>query len=266
MAARTLLHFDNLTLGYNRHPAVHHLSADIPVGSLLAIVGPNGAGKSTLLKGIAGELRPMQGKIEFHGVDRQQIAYLTQQSLLDTSFPITVPDFVAMGLWREIGAFRSLGAAHRQRINAAIDTVGLTGLEKRPIGSLSGGQLQRARFARLLLQDAPLVLLDEPYAAIDSASVRDLAALVMHWHEEGRTVISVLHDLDHVRQCYPTAMLLARDIIAYGASTAVLSEDYLQRARHNAETRLLDDNAAICCRPGTAAPESRDEDQRAMKT
>lgn len=254
MAEKILLRFDNLTLGYNRHPAVHHLSAEIPAGSLLAIVGPNGAGKSTLLKGIAGELRPMQGKIEFHGVARQQIAYLTQQSLLDSSFPITVPDFVGMGLWREIGAFGGLGAAQRQRIAAAIETVGLTGLEKRPIGSLSGGQLQRARFARLLLQDAPLVLLDEPYAAIDSASVRDLAALVMHWHEEGRTVISVLHDLDHVRQSYPTAMLLARDIVACGASTAVLSEEHLQRARQRAENRLLDDNAAICCRPDSAAP------------
>lgn len=248
MTGQPLLRFENLTLGYNRHPAVHHLSAVIPAGSLLAVVGPNGAGKSTLLKGIAGELRPLQGRIELNGVARRQIGYLTQQSLLDTGFPIVVADFVAMGLWREIGAFRGLTRDARRRIAAAIDTVGLSGLENRPIGSLSGGQLQRARFARLLLQDAPLVLLDEPYAAIDSASVRDLATLVLRWHEEGRTVISVLHDLDHVRQAYPVTLLLARDIVAYGQSERVLCEDNLLRARQNAESRLQADADAVCCR------------------
>ena len=101
-----IIEFDNLTLGYNRHPAVHHLKGEIARGSLLAVVGPNGAGKSTLLKAIVGELRPMQGKIHLDGVRRENIAYLTQQSTVDGSFPIVVHDFVAMGLWAEYGAFR----------------------------------------------------------------------------------------------------------------------------------------------------------------
>ena len=108
LAAGPILRFENLTLGYNRHPAVHHLRGEVAAGSLLAIVGPNGAGKSTLLKAIAGELRPLQGRIELIGVQRRQIAYLTQQATLDNSFPIVVHDFVAMGLWREIGAFGGL--------------------------------------------------------------------------------------------------------------------------------------------------------------
>ena len=111
--APAVVRFDNLTLGYNRHPAVHHLRGEVAAGSLLAVVGPNGAGKSTLLKGIAGELRPLQGRIELHGVHRRQIAYLTQQATLDISFPIIVHDCVAMGLWREMGAFAGPNRARR---------------------------------------------------------------------------------------------------------------------------------------------------------
>ena len=241
-----LLRFDNLTLGYNRHPAVHHLHGEIASGSLLAVVGPNGAGKSTLLKAIAGELRPLQGSIERSHLDRRQIAYLTQQASLDQSFPIVVHDFVAMGLWREIGAFFGLGRDRRRRVHAAIDRVGLHGLEDRPIGSLSGGQLQRALFARVMLQDAPLVLLDEPYGAIDAASVRDLATLVRQWHDEGRTVIAVLHDLAHVREEYPEALLLARELVARGTPADVLSDANLQRARQRAEGHGDDTQAAVC--------------------
>ncbi|MCP5248609.1 MAG: ABC transporter ATP-binding protein [Candidatus Accumulibacter sp.] len=244
--ASPILRFDDLTLGYDRHPAVHHLHGEIAAGSLLAIVGPNGAGKSTLLKGISGELRPLQGRVERLGVQRRQIAYLSQQTTLDSSFPMVVHDFVAMGLWRAIGAFRGLDHGLRQRIAEAIDLVGLCGLESRPIGALSGGQLQRAHFARVVLQDAPLVLLDEPYGAIDAASVRDLAALVRRWHGEGRTVIAVLHDLEHVRQEYPETLLLAREIVARGATAAVLSDDHLARARQIAEGRGDEGQAAVC--------------------
>jgi len=246
LANAPIVRFDNLTLGYNRHPAVHHLKGDVAAGSLLAVVGPNGAGKSTLLKGIVGELLPMQGRVELFGVARRGIAYLTQQSTLDSSFPIVIHDFVAMGLWAEFGAFRGYSRAAKQRIAAAIDAVGLSGLETRPIGQLSGGQLQRARFARVILQDSPLVLLDEPYGAIDASTVSDLAALVRRWNAEGRTVISVLHDFEHVRQEYPETLLLAREVVARGATAEVLSEANLRRARHLAEAQSTSPDAAIC--------------------
>ncbi len=244
--APPILRFDNLTLGYNRHPAVHHLRGDIAAGSLLAVVGPNGAGKSTLLKGIVGELRPMQGRLELIGIKRENIAYLTQQSTIDGSFPIVIHDFVAMGLWAQYGAFRGFDRAARQRIEEAIAAVGLSGLENRPIGQLSGGQLQRARFARVILQDSPLVLLDEPYGAIDATTVRDLAGLVRRWNREGRTVISVLHDFAHVREAYPETLLLAREVVARGATAEVLSEANLQRARRSAEAQGETPDTAIC--------------------
>jgi zinc/manganese transport system ATP-binding protein len=252
-----ILSFDNLTLGYGRHPAVHHLQGEVAAGSLLAIVGPNGAGKSTLLKGVVGELTPMQGKLRL-AVDRRDVAYLTQLSTLDASFPLTVFDLVAMGLWRAMGPLGGIGREGLRRVKDALAAVGLAGLETRPIGTLSGGQLQRARFARLLLQDAQLVLLDEPYAAIDAATTRDLAALVAGWHAEGRTVISVLHDLEHVRGAYPEALLLARELIARGPTAAVLTPANLARARQTAEAHDADQHAAICRRdplPAIAAPQ-----------
>ncbi|MEI7611800.1 MAG: ABC transporter ATP-binding protein [Betaproteobacteria bacterium] len=239
----TILHFDNVTLGYNRHPAVHHLKGEISAGSLLAVVGPNGAGKSTLLKAIIGELRPMQGSIVLSGVKREQIAYLAQDASLDNSFPIVIYDFVAMGLWSEFGAFRSFNRAAKKRIEEAIAAVGLSGLENRPIGQVSGGQFQRARFARVILQNSPLVLLDEPYAAIDANTVSDLSALVQRWSREGRTVISVLHDFEHVRKDYPETLLLAREVVARGATHEVLSEENLLRAQILAETHV---DASIC--------------------
>jgi len=227
--------FQDLTLGYDRHPVVHHLQATIAEGSLTAIVGPNGAGKSTLLKGVIGSLAPLEGKVDFGTLTRNDIAYLPQQSDIDRSFPLSVVDLVAMGLWREIGAFGRLRSAHRGRIAEAIAAVGLEGFEARPIGALSGGQMQRTLFARLLLQDARLVLLDEPFTAIDARTMADLLAVVRRWHGEGRTVLAVLHDFETVRAHFPEALMLARELVAHGPTPLVLTAANQLRARAMAE-------------------------------
>ena len=229
------LKFQDLSLGYDRHPAVHRLHGEIAEGSLTAIVGPNGAGKSTVLKGVTGSLRPLEGRIAFGRLARSEIAYLPQQSDVDRSFPVAVADLVAMGLWREIGGFAGLRAAHRTRVAEAISAVGLEGFERRPIGSLSGGQIQRALFARLLLQDARLVLLDEPFTAIDARTVADLIGVVRRWHGEGRTVIAVLHDVDTVRAHFPRTLMLARELVAHGPTAQVLTAENQFRARQMCE-------------------------------
>ncbi|WP_296588859.1 zinc ABC transporter ATP-binding protein AztA [Roseibium sp.] len=229
------LAFNDLTLGYDRLPAVQKLQADIAEGSLTAVVGPNGAGKSTLLKGVTGALAPLQGKVEFGALNRDDIAYLPQQSDIDRAFPLSVVDLVAMGLWREIGPFGWLGRKQRGRVEAAISSVGLTGLESRPIGSLSGGQMQRALFARLLLQDARLVLLDEPFTAIDARTMADLIAVVRNWHREGRTVLAVLHDAETVRAHFPETLMLARELVAHGPTEQVMTAENQFRARQMCE-------------------------------
>ena len=128
---------------------MHHLSGDVASGALMAVVGPNGAGKSTLFKGIVGTLKPFAGQIERNGLPATDIAYLPQAAEIDRTFPITVYDLVAMGLWRQAGLFGGIGKNERDRIRAAIAAVGLTGFEQRAIGTLSGGQMQRMLFARL---------------------------------------------------------------------------------------------------------------------
>ncbi|PZU90555.1 MAG: ABC transporter [Chelatococcus sp.] len=235
------IRLDDLTLGYDRHPAVHHLTGEIAAGSLTAVVGPNGAGKSTLLKAIAGALVPLSGRVSVSG---RRLAYLPQSADLDRSFPIHVYDLVSMGLWSRAGIFGRIGAG--TKIAEAIAAVGLTGFENRPIGTLSGGQMQRALFARLLLQDADVILLDEPFTAIDARTTADLLALVQRWHGEKRTVLAVLHDIETVRRAFPQTLLLAREAIAWGPTAEVLTPANLLEARRMVEAS--DPHAGACDR------------------
>jgi zinc/manganese transport system ATP-binding protein len=236
--------FRNLTLGYDRHPAVHHLDGAVARGALMAVVGPNGAGKSTLFKGIVGMLPPLAGHIDLCGLKHRDIAYLPQAAELDRSFPIDVYDLVAMGLWRQTGLFGRIGAKERDRIHHALAAVGLTGFERRAIGTLSGGQMQRVLFARLLLQDARLIVLDEPFNAIDAKTAADLFELVRRWHVEERTVIAALHDIELVRSHFPEVLLLAREPVAWGTAATVLTPDNLLAARRMCEA--FDEAAAEC--------------------
>ena len=242
----TAIRFDDVTLGYGRHPAVHHLDGEIAPGSLMAVVGPNGAGKSTLLKGLVGTLSPLSGRIELSSGRQTRIAYLPQAADLDRTFPLSVYDLVAMGLWSRAGLFGAIGGRDRGRIEEAIAAVGLTGFERRPIGTLSGGQMQRALFARLLLQDASLILLDEPFTAIDAKTTADLLDLVRRWHAEERTVVAVLHDLDLVERVFPETLLIAREPVAWGKTGEVLDPENLLKARRMVEA--FDPHAHVCGR------------------
>jgi zinc/manganese transport system ATP-binding protein len=238
------LQFRNLTLGYDRHPAVHHLDGAVSAGSLTAVVGPNGAGKSTLFKGVVGVIKPLAGRIERNGVAPQDIAYLPQIAEIDRSFPINVYDMVAMGLWHSKGLFGGIGPKDRGTVERAIETVGLTGFEQRPIGTLSGGQMQRMLFARLLLQDARVIVLDEPFSAIDAKTSADLMELVRQWHGEQRTVLTAMHDLELVKAHFPETLLLAREPVAWGATADVLTPENWARARRMCEA--FDEQAEAC--------------------
>ncbi|HML11677.1 MAG TPA: zinc ABC transporter ATP-binding protein AztA [Xanthobacteraceae bacterium] len=238
------LSFSNLTLGYERHPAVHHLDGEVEKGSLLAVVGPNGAGKSTLFKGIVGTLRPLAGRIERGGLSVRDIAYLPQIADIDRSFPINVYDMVSMGLWRRSGLFGGIGRKARADVETAIAAVGLTGFEDRAIATLSGGQMQRTLFARLLLQDADLIVLDEPFNAIDAKTCADLLDLVRRWHRERRTVLAALHDIELVKASFPRTLLLARAPVAWGSTSEVLTAENLLKARRMCEA--FDEHAHEC--------------------
>jgi zinc/manganese transport system ATP-binding protein len=227
--------FEDLTVRYADRAVVCRVSATIATGSLTALIGPNGAGKSTLLNVLTGMKPAAQGRVIVSPHVDGRIAYLPQQSGLDRSFPINVLDLVALGAWQRVRASGRIGGQELQRACDALRAVGLAGLERRPIGALSAGQLQRALFARVLLQDARLILLDEPFNAVDARTTLDLLNILHGWRAEGRTVVAVLHDLQQVRAHFGNALLLARQCIASGSTAVVLRQENLTRARMMAE-------------------------------
>lgn len=242
VAHSALIDLHDLTLGHDRHPAVHHLNLSVQAGDLVAVVGPNGAGKSTLLKALAGRLPPLGGHL--HGPPADTVAWLPQASSIDRSFPLSVAEFVMLGRWHRLGPWRKPSAADRDAVQQAIGAVGLSGFESRPIGTLSGGQWQRALFARLVAQDARVVLLDEPFTAVDPRTTEELLALLHRWHAEGRTVIAVLHDLEQVRHHFPLTLLLARHRARFGATAEVLTDAHWDEAQRLQEP--FEEQAEVC--------------------
>ncbi|MGQ3050186.1 MAG: metal ABC transporter ATP-binding protein [Roseateles sp.] len=219
----------DLIVAHRGQLAVGPLSGAFEAGTATAIVGPNGAGKSSLLAAIAGRLLPVQGSVSIRpGLHH---AWLEQHAAIDRSLPLAVADLVALGAWQSMGLWRGLGRDMRRRVEGALEAVGLASHLKRMIGELSGGQLQRALFARVLMQDVPLILLDEPFNAIDPRTTADLLALISRLRGEGRTVIAVLHDLGQVHAHFDRTLLLAREPIAWGPTSEVLTPTQLRRAQ-----------------------------------
>jgi zinc/manganese transport system ATP-binding protein len=238
------IRLEDVTITYERHPAVHHVSGAFQAGSLTAIAGPNGAGKSTLLKAIMGELKPAEGTIDRGPFKRTDFGYLPQAAEINRKFPISVADTVMLGAWKKAGAFGRISGGDMRLAREALIAVGLGGFETRHIGSLSAGQFQRVLFARLLLQDARVILLDEPFTAIDQRTTRDLLDIILRWNSDGRTVIAVLHDFDQVRNHFPETLLLARELVGWGATSEIMSADNLIKARAMAER--WDESAEAC--------------------
>jgi zinc/manganese transport system ATP-binding protein len=221
----------DLTVAYHRHPAVHHLSGEFARGSLTAVVGPNGAGKSSLLDALVGRLSAASGRVDIARDLVGRIAYLPQQSQIDRSFPVRVLDVAQLGHWGRLPWWSGATEAQHNQALRALATVGLSGFEDRWVNEMSVGQFQRLLFARLLLQDAPVILLDEPFTAIDERTCADLLVLVARWHAEGRTIVAVLHDIHQVHHHFPHTLLLAREAVAWGPTSEVLNTQNLARAR-----------------------------------
>jgi zinc/manganese transport system ATP-binding protein len=233
------IRLEHVTLRRGGRDVVRDLTGSFAPGSLTAVAGPNGSGKSTLLLALCGSLPVASGRIDRMGLDARAIALLPQEGRLDRSFPISCRDVVALGWTARLGLFRRIGREQYAAADQALASVGLDGIGHRPIGALSAGQFQRVLFARTIVRDAPVILLDEPFSAIDTATEADLMTIVRLWHRQGRTVVVVLHDLDLIRAEFPEVLLLDSSAQCWGPTEDVLTAAAVRQARLRASVPSL---------------------------
>ena len=224
---------ENLFVNFGKNAVLWDVSFQIPKGDLLAIVGPNGAGKSTLLKAALNLVAPLSGKVDFFGKpleeSRSKIAYVPQRESVDWDFPITVMEVALMGRYHMLGSIRRLRKSDVEAALYALRLVGMELYQDRQIGELSGGQQQRLFLARALAQNPDLLLLDEPFSAIDLVTEKSLVALLRQLAKSGKTIIAVHHDLPTVPEYFDSALLLNTRLIACGAVKDVFNAENLQK-------------------------------------
>jgi manganese/iron transport system ATP-binding protein len=207
------------------------VSLTVRPGSLLAVIGPNGAGKSTLLKLIAGLLEPTAGTISVldaaPGVEARAVAYVPQAEAVDWDFPVTVGEVAMMGRYARLGFGRRPAAIDRERVLAALETVGMAGATDRQIGALSGGQRRRVFLARAIAADPELYLLDEPVTGVDATTQEELMDVLEAEARAGKTVIASTHDLICAAQRFHQAAFVNGRLVATGPAEMVLDQQLL---------------------------------------
>ncbi|MEM6891899.1 MAG: metal ABC transporter ATP-binding protein [Pseudomonadota bacterium] len=232
-----VLEIRNLALGYPRLTLFRGLSMDMGRGSTLAILGANGSGKSTFVKMLLGLMAPLSGKLNWPDGPPKEIGYLAQMTEFDRRFPLRVRDLVAMGAWKGFGLGGRLDRGTSAKVASAMDAAGVLDIANRSLHTLSGGQLQRALFARVIMQDAPLILLDEPFAAVDQTTEAHLLSLIDRWRDEGRAVVLVVHDLSSVLHHCDHALLLGNGEACHGSVDEILTPDRLVSQNYLSESQ-----------------------------
>lgn len=212
---------DHVTVRYHGKSAVEQVCARFEAGSSWAIVGANGAGKSTLLKAAMRLVRCDTGAVQWEYLQRQDIAYLAQQADIDRNLPVLVQDLVALGLWHELRWWRRVSRAQWERIHSALDQVGMRGMARCAIADLSSGQFQRVLFARMLVQRARFLLLDEPFNAVDAATTAELLQVLRTCTGQGAGVVAVLHDQVQAREHFDQILVLDKTVVEAGPAKTV---------------------------------------------
>lgn len=233
-AENALLELEDVWVSYNGLPALEAVTFSVPPGGLLAVVGPNGAGKSTLFKALAGLLPISAGQIHIHKLPlrhhRHCVAYVPQREEVDWQFPVTARDVVMMGRYGHMGWFHRPSLADRQAVHEAMAQMGILDLADRPLRELSGGQQQRVFLARALAQQPHILLMDEPFTAVDAPTQETTLAVLKNLHHEGITILVSTHDLNLAWQNFDHILLLNRRVIAYGPPQEVLSPANIRHA------------------------------------
>ena len=199
----SIIKIENLSAGYDRKTVLHDINLEISEKDFLGIIGPNGGGKTTLMKVILGLLKPSEGKITFYDngmpVEQLEIGYLPQYNSIDKKFPISIYEVILSGLNRQKSLFSRFTKEHHERVKETISMMGLEGMENKPIGQLSGGQMQRALLGRAIVSNPKAIILDEPNTYIDKCFEARLYSLLEEINKQ-RAVILVSHDIGSVLQ------------------------------------------------------------------
>ncbi|MGK9174070.1 ATP-binding cassette domain-containing protein [Yokenella regensburgei] len=219
-----MIELDHVVAGYGGQAVTPSLCGVVERGSMTAIVGANGCGKSTLLKTLAGLLVPVSGALRWPE-SRPVIGWLAQRQSLDPHFPVTVQDVVSMGSWPRVSLFRGLSSKERKQVPEALERVGIRALAGHTIDTLSGGQFQRMLFARMWLQQAPLVMLDEPFTGVDEATSQVLMEQIVDMHQHGQTILAVLHDSERVSRYFPQTLRLDGASARWGATPLPMQKE-----------------------------------------
>jgi zinc/manganese transport system ATP-binding protein len=223
-----LISCHDLTVSYEGHPAIHHISCHLEENRITAIVGPNGAGKSTLLKALLNLVKPDTGYVKLHNIKYSDLAYLPQVTTINTLLPLQVLDVVCTGLLKDMGS--SLSDEVIEQAEESLTSVGLSGFSNRYITDLSKGELQRVMFAKIIVQKSKVIFLDEPFNAVDAKTIQDLLKVLHDLKAGGTTIVMVLHDLMQIEEYCDSAILLATELVSFGSIKQVLTRANIQTA------------------------------------
>ncbi len=229
-----MLQVQHLSVNYRHVKALEDVTFKLPAGTLVGLLGPNGAGKSTLIKALLGLIPTQAGEVLYRNAplkqQRQQVAYVPQRSQIDWDYPTTVWQVVMLARTTHAGWFRSPSRQSREIVKEALQRVDLLHLRDRPIGALSGGQQQRIFLARAIAQQADLLLLDEPLAAVDKKTEALIFTIYDELKAQGKTLLISCHEWGGILNHYDQLLLLNQRLVAYGAPKEVMTTANIEQA------------------------------------
>jgi zinc/manganese transport system ATP-binding protein len=243
MTTEALLNLSDVAFAYDGDVALEHVTMNIHPGEAVALIGPNGSGKSTMLKGVLGEIPLVAGEMTVFRPKKGRgqsgrIGYLPQDDDIDSDFPITLRQVVMMGRYRRLGWFRFPGADDRKAVAEALEVTGLTSRANTRFGALSGGQQQRGLLARALATKPSLLLLDEPFNALDQPNRDALITTLRDLKAQGVGILLTTHDLELAREVCDSVLLVNGVQVAFGPREQVLTLANLQQAFRDVQVEV----------------------------
>ena len=229
-----MIEIRDLTVAYDDTPVFTDVAVQFNAGKITGIIGPNGAGKSTLIKAVLGLIKSQEGTVTYN--DRpfsevqKKVAYVEQRKELDLNFPINVLDVVITGTYGQLGLFRNPGKKEKLASQEALKQVSLEEFASRQIGNLSGGQLQRVFVARTIVQEADIIIMDEPFVGIDLQSETAIMKIMKQWRDDNKTIIVVHHDLNKVSKYFDDLVIMNHGILDYGPTARVYNAQNIEQA------------------------------------